>query len=153
MSILFTWGYFLQWQVSKILLLLTLLPGPFTCLHIQYTHSVEEQRRQSALRTLLLHSTHTLPGSKSCCERQFWKRHNWTSVWCDKVVLPEERRENFHMSKTSALSVCELLGPHIEGQTTIMRSPVSAEYVAIALWGGHARQQTPSDCQDRWCGK
>lgn len=42
-----------------------------------------------------------------------------------EIVLPVEWKENFRMSRTSLLALSELLRPHIEGQSTIMRSPVS----------------------------
>uniref|UniRef100_A0A3Q2VJY0 Putative nuclease HARBI1 n=1 Tax=Haplochromis burtoni TaxID=8153 RepID=A0A3Q2VJY0_HAPBU len=41
------------------------------------------------------------------------------------AVLPEEWRENFRISRTSLLALCELLCPHIEGQKNEMRLPVS----------------------------
>lgn len=68
----------------------------------------------------LSHDTH---------HRWFWTRPGRTSSWWEnfenEVVISEEWRENFHMSKTSLLSLSELLHPHIEGKTTVMRSPVS----------------------------
>lgn len=50
-------------------------------------------------------------------------------------MLPEEWRENFRMSRSSLLSLSELLRPHIEGQTSVMRSPVSVvKQVACTLY-------------------
>lgn len=51
------------------------------------------------------------------------------------MVLPEEWHENFRMSRSSLLSLLELLRPSIEGQTTVMRSPVSVQKkVALTLY-------------------
>ncbi|MEQ2300432.1 hypothetical protein AMECASPLE_025369 [Ameca splendens] len=41
-----------------------------------------------------------------------------------EIFLPEEWRDNFRMSRSSPLSLSELLRPYIEGETTIMQSPV-----------------------------
>ena len=61
--------------------------------------------------------------------RRFWIRPGQTAVWWEnfekEVVLPDECHENFRMSRSSLLSLSELLHPSIEGQTTVMRSPVS----------------------------
>lgn len=57
-------------EVAKILLLLMLLSGLLTCLQIHtklLSLYVEKQKCQSALRMLLLHSTHTLPRPR--CQR------------------------------------------------------------------------------------
>ena len=49
----------------------------------------------------------------------------WWENFEKEVFLPEEWHENFRMSRSSLLSLSELLHPSIEGQTTVMRSPVS----------------------------
>lgn len=52
-----------------------------------------------------------------------------------EVVLPEEWRENFRMSRSSLLALSELLRPHIEGKSTVMRSPVDVvKKVACTLY-------------------
>ena len=48
----------------------------------------------------------------------------WWDNLVDGVMIEEEWHKNFQMSRVSLLSVSELLRPHIEGQGTIMRSPV-----------------------------
>ena len=72
-------------------------------------------------------------------QRRFWVRPGRTSAWwdnfVDEVVIAEEWRENFRMSRVSLLSLRELLRPHIEGQETIMRSPVNVvKKVACTLY-------------------
>ena len=60
-------------------------------------------------------------------ERRFWTRPGRTSAWWDNFVhevIPEEWLENFRMSRRSLLNLSELLRPHIEGESTRMRSPV-----------------------------
>lgn len=61
-------------------------------------------------------------------------------------------------TEESLLSLSELLRQHTEARTTGLRTPVSAgekKNGAHTLYyladGGYARQQTPSDCEDRWC--
>ena len=60
-------------------------------------------------------------------ERRFWTRPGRTSAWWDNFVhevIPEEWLEIFRMSRRSLLNLSELLRPHIEGESTRMRSPV-----------------------------
>ncbi|XP_051800748.1 putative nuclease HARBI1 [Acanthochromis polyacanthus] len=71
--------------------------------------------------------------------RRFWVRPGRTSSWWDNfvngVVLDEEWRENFRMSRTSVVAFMEELRPHIEGQTTIMRTPIDPlKKVAMTLY-------------------
>ena len=58
-------------------------------------------------------------------ERRFWVRPGRTARWWDnlenQVVLAEEWRENFRMSRGSLHRLSAILRPHIEGQTTRMR--------------------------------
>ena len=50
--------------------------------------------------------------------RRFWVRPGRTSEWWDKfvagVVVEEEWKENFRMSRASLMSLAERLRPHIE---------------------------------------
>lgn len=118
-------------DIAKIVLGLTLLKGLLTCLHVNVqlvSEYIEEYRRLNTLRRSLLHST--LPRHRPRCQRRrFWMRPGRSSSWWDnfenEVVVAEEWRENFRMSRTALLSLSELLRPHIEGRTTIMRLPVS----------------------------
>ena len=52
--------------------------------------------------------------------RRFWIRPGRTAVWWEnfekEVVLPDEWHENFRMSRSSLLSLSELLHPSIEGR-------------------------------------
>uniref|UniRef100_A0A3B3D670 DDE Tnp4 domain-containing protein n=1 Tax=Oryzias melastigma TaxID=30732 RepID=A0A3B3D670_ORYME len=71
--------------------------------------------------------------------RRFWVRPGRTASWWEnfelEVILPDEWRENFRMSRLSLLSLSELLRAHIEGQTTVMRSPVDVvKKVACTLY-------------------
>lgn len=66
-----------------------------------------------------------------CKPRRSWSRPGRTRTWWDNfvndVVVPEEWRENFRMTKTSFLKLCEELRPHIQRQSTVMRSPIEME--------------------------
>ena len=83
-------------------------------------------------------------GRPRCCrgrvsKRRFWIRPWRTRTWWDNfvadIVVPEEWRENFRMSKTSFSKICEELRPYIERQSTNMRSPVEVErQVAVTLY-------------------
>ena len=52
-----------------------------------------------------------------CKPRQFWIRPGRTCMWWDNfikdVVVPEEWKENFRMTKTSFMNLCQQLRPHI----------------------------------------
>ena len=43
------------------------------------------------------------------------------------IMLEEEWKENFRMSRVSFYNLANLLHPHIERQVTIMRRPISVE--------------------------
>uniref|UniRef100_A0A3Q1EY48 Putative nuclease HARBI1 n=1 Tax=Acanthochromis polyacanthus TaxID=80966 RepID=A0A3Q1EY48_9TELE len=92
------------------------------------------------LRSALLRQTTIIrPRHISRARRRFWVMPGRTASWWEnfemEVVLPEEWRKNFRMSRASLLSLSELLRPHIEGQTTVMRSPVDVvKKVACTLY-------------------
>ena len=70
--------------------------------------------------------------------RSFWERPGRTGVWwCNftrNIVVPEEWRENFRMSRDSFYVLCNELRPFIERQTTHLRKPISVEkQVAVTL--------------------
>ena len=72
-------------------------------------------------------------------KRRFWTRPGRTSAWwanfVNEVVVPEEWRESFRMTRRNLLKLSELLRPHIEGKTTKMRSPVDVtKKVACTLY-------------------
>lgn len=62
-----------------------------------------------------------------------------TAAWWDNfvtgVVVEEEWKENFRMSKTNFLNLCSELREHIQRRETIMRRPVDVQQqVAITLY-------------------
>ena len=72
-------------------------------------------------------------------QRRFWVRPGRTQDWWDnfirEVVVPEEWKENFRMSRGSFMKLCDELRPHIQKRTTNMRSPVEVErQVALTLY-------------------
>ncbi|MEQ2252502.1 hypothetical protein ILYODFUR_022403 [Ilyodon furcidens] len=56
-----------------------------------------------------------------------------------EIFLPEERRDNFRMSRSSPLSLSELLRPYIEGETTIMQSLVKKAACTLYYLGDEGR--------------
>ena len=85
-------------------------------------------RRSAILQQLLLPPTRRA-SPRHRQRRWFWVRPGRTAVWWEnfenEVVVPEEWRENFRMSRSLLLSLSELLRPYIEGEMTVMRSPVT----------------------------
>ena len=72
-------------------------------------------------------------------KRRFWIRPGRTNAWWNgfirELVVPEEWRENFRMSRVSIDRLAEELRPYIQGEKTIMRSPVDVlTQVAITLY-------------------
>uniref|UniRef100_A0A3B3E024 Putative nuclease HARBI1 n=1 Tax=Oryzias melastigma TaxID=30732 RepID=A0A3B3E024_ORYME len=91
------------------------------------------ERAQKRLQSAILQQISLPPAprrhvTRERRRRRFWVRTGRTASWWEnfelKVVLLDEWRENFRMSRLSLLSLSELLRPHIEGQPTVMRSPV-----------------------------
>lgn len=71
--------------------------------------------------------------------RRFWVRPGRTSAWWDnfvnQIVIAEEWRENFRMSRGSLYELANELRPYIEGKTTVMRAPVDVvKQVAVTLY-------------------
>ena len=71
--------------------------------------------------------------------RRYWVRPGRTRAWWDnfiaEVVVPEEWKENFRMSKVNFIKFCDELRPHIQKLTTNMRSPVDVDtQVALTLY-------------------
>ncbi|XP_046844789.1 putative nuclease HARBI1 [Xenia sp. Carnegie-2017] len=71
--------------------------------------------------------------------RRFWTRPGRTSAWWDnfasEIIVAEEWRENFRMSRESINSLAEELRPYIEGKNTIMRKSVDVvKQVAVTLY-------------------
>ena len=106
---------------------------------IQLNHAIIDiqenyKRRRLNLSRLLSTTTSTFTRVKRLrCrreskERRFWTRPGRTSAWwnnfADQVVIPEEWKENFRMSRDSLYNLAEELRPYIQGKATNMRSPV-----------------------------
>ena len=77
--------------------------------------------------------------SKARRSRRFWITPGRTSKWwqnfVDNVVLAEEWKENFRLSKDNFLQLCSLLRPFIERKATPARAPVDVErQVALTLY-------------------
>ena len=71
--------------------------------------------------------------------RKSWIRPGRTSQWWDNfmngVMLEEEWKENFRMSKCSFFKLCDAVRPFLVKQCTNMRMPVSVEkQVAVTLY-------------------
>lgn len=71
--------------------------------------------------------------------RWFWiepgRTQSWWDSFANNVVPPEEWKENFKVSRTTFFSLYETLRPHVEQQSTRMRSPVEVErQVALTLY-------------------
>lgn len=87
----------------------------------------------STYSVLILCANYLLPNPRSV-----WM-HKRSSHWWANVVLnnfrPHDWMENFRMSKSTFMYVCDQLRPLIQKQNTRMRKPVSTECrVAITLW-------------------
>ena len=72
-------------------------------------------------------------------QRRFWVRPGRTCAWWDnfvnEVMIAVEWRENFRMSRSSLLSLSELLRPYIEGKETVMRAPIDVvKKVALTIY-------------------
>lgn len=71
--------------------------------------------------------------------RRFWVRPGRASAWWDNfvggIMIKEEWRENFRMSRGSLYKLADELRPYIEGKRTIMRTPVDViKQVAVTLY-------------------
>ncbi len=71
--------------------------------------------------------------------RRFWKRPGRTDAWwgnfVKNIVVPEQWKENFRMSRESFFDLCNELRPFLQQQQTNMRAPISVEkQVAVALY-------------------
>ena len=54
----------------------------------------------------------------------FWV---WWNDFMNGNMIPKEQKENFKMSKTFILHLCEELGPYIQNQTTQLRRSIPVE--------------------------
>ena len=95
-------------------------------------------QRQLLLTQLIDKTTRECP-RKERRPRRFWIRPGRTSLWWDNflsgIMLEEEWKENFRMSRASFFNLVSMLRPFIEKQVTVMRIPVLPEtQVAITLY-------------------
>ena len=85
-------------------------------------------------------------------QRRFWTRPGRTSSWWqsfrNNLVVEEEWRENFRLSKTTFNKLCNELRPFLQKKRTSMRAPLDVKTrVAITLYylcdeGGIVKWQT-----------
>ncbi|XP_060780301.1 putative nuclease HARBI1 [Neoarius graeffei] len=85
-------------------------------------------RRREILQAFCDVNTLQLWQRKPYMERRFWVRPGRSSAWwdnfVDQVVVAEEWRENFRMSRSALIHLSERLCLQLEGTTTRMRWPV-----------------------------
>ena len=64
-------------------------------------------------------------------KRKYWVRPGRTSLWWENfennIVVAEDWRENFRMSKENFMKLCDKVRPFLLKQSTNMRSPISVE--------------------------
>ena len=98
------------------------------------------KRRRLNLSRLLSTTTSTFTRVKRLrCrreskERRFWTRPGRTSAWwnnfADQVVIPEEWKENFRMSRDSLYNLAEELRPYIRCMTSFYA------FTSVFVWTG-----------------
>ena len=133
----FVMASFLIVMISSLLVLLK------AHLFLLRRHLDSTRRKQAILKLL------TFPASRKSKikrlsrglpkPRRFWTRPGRSSVWWDnfvaRIVVEEEWRENFRMSRNSLYALAFKLRPYIEGKETRMRSPIDVvKKVAITLY-------------------
>ena len=130
-------------MASKELMVLVILLSCLLVLQQMNQAIMMEYRRLQDQRRLLLtqvmDTTRRKLPRKERKQRRFWIRPGRTSLWWDNflngVMLEEEWKENFRMSRVSFLNLASLLRPYIQRQDTIMRNSVTVEtQVAITLY-------------------
>ena len=112
---------------------------------IQLNHAIIDiqencKRRRLNLSRLLSTTTSTFTRVKRLrCrreskERRFWTRPGCTSAWwnnfADQVVIPEEWKENFRMSRDSLYNLAEELRPYIRCMTSF------CAFTSVFVWTG-----------------
>ena len=131
-----------------VAILITLISSIISCIQLN-TAMLNSQRdylkkRVDIVRLLSLPAAQTaimkrLGKKGERRKRRFWIRPGRTSAWWDgfvsEIVLPEEWRENFRMSRVSIMRLAEELRPYIEGKDTIMRTSIDVlKQVAMTLY-------------------
>ena len=124
--------------------MLSLISGLVACMQVNIAllniHTSYMRRRRNLNQLLsvsFLKTCKKLP-RKKLRPRRFWTRPGRTSTWwnnfVNEVVIAEEWKENFRMSKNSSHKFAEELEPYIKGKDTIMRPAVDVvKQVACTL--------------------
>ena len=102
----------------------------------QYRHFYVQRR---VLLTQIIESSKKKGPKRERRQRRFWVRPGRTCLWWENflngVVLEEEWKENFRMSRINFYNLAGLLRPYIEQKVTVMREPVSVEtQLAVTLY-------------------
>ena len=135
-------------ETQKVVaVLISLIASIVSCIQLNIamlnSHADYMKKRMNIVRLLSLPLTKTAIvkrlGKKRQRKKRFWIRPGRTSAWWNgcigEIVVPEEWRENFMMSKVSMKRLAEELRPYIEGKDTIMRSSADVlKQVAITLY-------------------
>ena len=84
-------------------------------------------------------SKHVFKPKQKIARRTRWTQPGRTSMWwdnfMDNVMLDDEWRENFRLSKANFFKLCEELRAYLHKKTTNMRKPVSVEkQIAVTLY-------------------
>ena len=106
--------------------LIAYLQSSIALVHMNIVHQrIRDNFRQSLVSK---DTRKAMRRSQPYKERRYWTRPGRMSAWSEnfvnEVIVAEEWRENFRMSRRNLLKLSELLRPHIQGKTTRMRCPV-----------------------------
>ena len=107
-----------------LLLLMTVYQQNILLLHVAVSsHHLNQWMLVSQLHMSI--TRHRKAGSKIRRQRRYWVRPGRTCAWWDSfvngTVVAEEWKENFRMSKSTFLKLCDELRPHITRHDTVMR--------------------------------
>ena len=102
---------------------------------LQYRQQKEDM--ENTIKHILLNPPRRR--TRRATSRKFWMKPGRTSNWWDNfidgIVVVEDWKQNFRMSRPSVLTLCEELRPYIEGETTNMRAPIDPlKKVALLLY-------------------
>ena len=97
---------------------------------LRLVHSLRQRRILNIIARIdhrcgILRSLTTIENGRQNPKRRFWVRPGRTDGWwnnfVNNLVVPEEWRENFRMSRDNFFLVCNRLRPILEKQSTNMR--------------------------------
>ena len=137
-----------SWKMREVVaVLVSLLPSLISVYQLNslllFLNTTVYQRIVRQVSRSITFSRHNFVSRGRVCkqrwQRRYWVRPGRTRVWWDnfvnEVVVPEESKENFRMCKEHFLKLCNELRPHIQKQTTNMRSPIEVErQVSLVLY-------------------